>query len=365
MSTRLRHTLRLPLLTAAISFGPLLSTSMLGQAPATPLRDWERALRQAVDEARAGLRSDKPNQVAWGAFRAAEYRLFDLVPDLVTKLAAPPAAQDREAYAVRAALLDSAVRLDAAVPAPMLRRFWKDFPVQSAILFAKAIGRRDVVLLDLLTSATDFRWFALANLLLQSRPNGFAIKAITPIRLNLFITVSQQGTVSSGGGGSAGAVGDGIGINPPGYPPHATYRFESGPWPGHVVLSTGPHDVYYSRTVSYGWQFGASEAYIGGPSGADRLRYVQAHAFPEQEPFDHVRQVGERHERVKWEGDDALRRRVEDLRAEMLAAYRGFLASLVAAHRLTASEAKSLAHPPIDVRIVDAREKSVPLPVIK
>ena len=58
------------------------------------------------------------------------------------------------------------------------------------------------------------------------------------------------------------------------------------------------------------------------------------------------------------------RGRVEDLRADMLQAYRGFLASLIAAHRLTASEATSLADPPIDVRIVDAREKSAPLPVI-
>jgi hypothetical protein len=231
------------------------------------------------------------NEVAWGAYRAAEFRLFDLVPDLVTKLAAPPIGENREPYAVRAALLDSAVQLEAAVPAPVLHSYWQDFPVQSAILFARATGPRDDVLLDLLTPATGFRWFAIANLLARSRPKGFAVKVLPSIHLRLSVTVSERGNAGGVEGGSSGGVGDGIGINPAGFPPRATYRFESGPWPGYVVLSTGPHNVYYSRTVSYEWQFGVSEVSRAGPSDWERLRYVQAYAFPEQEPVDHVRQL--------------------------------------------------------------------------
>ena len=343
------HTLGRSLLIAAIVSDPLFPPSAHGQAPANPgLRQpvqWNQALLQARDEARAGLRSDKPNEVAWGTFRAGEYRLVDLVPDLVARLAAPPTGDDQGVYAVRAALLDSAVRLDAAVPAPTLRSYWKDFPVQPAILFAKATGPRDEVLLDLLTPATASRWFAPANLLLPSHPNGFTASALTPIRLSLVITVSEQTNAGSGMADGV-AVGDGIGINPAGYPPRATYRFEPGPWPGNIVLSTGPRDVYYSRSVSYAWQFGVSEVYIGGPSAADRLRYVQADAFPLQAPFNLARQLGERHQSVQWDGDDALRRRVEDLRGDMLQAYRRFLASLVNAHRLTSSDAKSLEQPP-------------------
>jgi hypothetical protein len=45
--------------------------------------------------------------------------------------------------------------------------------------------------------------------------------------------------------------------------------------------------------------------YIGGPTGAERLRYVQAYVFPEHEPIDQVRQLGERSEIARWEGDDA------------------------------------------------------------
>jgi hypothetical protein len=363
---------RLALLPAAIAAAPISPPSAYAQDGLRQQAEWNRAVQQALDEAGAELRSDKPNEVAWGAFRAAEYRLFNLMPDLIAKLAAPPAGDDREVYAVRAALLDSAVRLDAAVPASVVRSYWNDFPVQSAILFARATGARDAVLLDLLTSAIEFRWFALANLLVQWRPSGLAVSPnalavniLTPIHLNLVVTVSEQGNAGSGGG-AGGGVGDGIGMNPAGFPPRATYRFESGPLPGLTVLSTGPRVVYYSRTVSYGWQFGVSEAYIGGPTGAERLRYVQAYAFPEHEPFDRVQQLAERNEVARWEGDDALRRRVDDLRADMLQKYRDFLTTLVTRGRLTAADAQSLAQPPIDVRIVDARkDKSQPLPVIK
>jgi len=363
---------RLTLLTAAIAAAPIPPTSAFAQDGLRQQAEWNRALQQALDEAGAELRSDKPNEVAWGAFRAAEYRLFNLMPDLITKLAAPPAGDDREVYAVRAALLDSAVRLDAAVPASVVRSYWHDFPVQSAILFARATGGRDGVLLELLTSATEFRWFALANLLVQWRPSGLAVSPnglevniLTPIHLNLVVTVSEQGNAGSGGGGGSG-VSDGIGINPAGFPPRATYRFESGPLAGLTVLSTGPRVVYYSRTVSYGWQFGVSEVYIGGPTGAERLRYAQTYAFPEHEPIDRVRQLGERYDSARWEGEDALRRRVDDLRADMLQKYRDFLATVVAKGRLTAADSQSLAQPPIDVRIVDARkDTSRPLPAIK
>jgi hypothetical protein len=365
MSQLLKHTRLLSLLTATIASVAPPSRPLLAQAQQV---EWNQAKLDALHGARAGLRSEMPNEVAWGAYRAAEFRLFDLVPDLVTKLAAPPMGENQEPYAVRAALLDSAVQLEAAVPAPVLRSYWQHFPVQSAILFARATGPRDDVLLDLLTPATGFRWFAIANLLARSRPKGFAVKVLPPIHLRLSVTVSERGNAGRGGGGgsSGDGVGDGIGINPAGFPPRATYRFESGPWPGCVVLSTGPHNVYYSRTVSYEWQFGVSDASRGGPSDWERLRYVQAYAFPEQEPVDQVRQIGERHENLRWEGGDALRRRVEDLRTEMRQNYRGFLASLVTAGGLTDADAKSLAQPPIDVRIVDLRaDKSQPLPAIK
>jgi hypothetical protein len=291
MSELLKHTRLLSLLTATIASVAPPSRSLLAQAQQV---EWNQAKLDALEGARAGLRSEMPNEVAWGAYRAAQFRLFDLVPDLVTKLAAPPIGENQEPYAVRAALLDSAVQLEAAVPAPVLGSYWQDFPVQSAILFARATGPRDDVLLDLLTPATGFRWFAIANLLARSRQKGFAVKVLPPIHLRLSVTMSERGNAGGlGSGSSGGGVGDGIGINPAGFPPRATYRFESGPWPGYVVLSTGPHNVYYSRTVSCRWQFGVSEAWRAGPSDWERLRYVQAYAFPEQEPVDDVRQIGE------------------------------------------------------------------------
>ena len=245
---------------------------------------WATARQQALSEARDLLRSSEASDVAWGAFRAAEYRLTDLLPDVVARLEASPESSGDESYALRSALVDSAVQLSAAVPAPVLRTYWKDFPVQSAILFAKTTGPRDDVLLDLLSSSTDLRWFALANLLVQSRPDGFIQKVLAPLHLQLDVTVSEEGRAGSGGSGGGG-VGDGVGQSPPGFPPRATYRFESASWPGHVVLSTGPRLVYYSRSVSYAFQFGVSEAFIGGPTGAERLTYAHACAFPAEGGF--------------------------------------------------------------------------------
>src|SRR5262245_5327913 len=250
---------RSPLWPALITLlvSPTLSAFAQNQAVA-----WMTVRQQATAEARDGLRSSKPSDVAWGAFRAAEYRLTELLPDLVARVAVPPASSADESYALRSALLDSAVQLDAAVPAQVLQTYWKDFPVQSAILFARATGPRDEVLLDLLSSSGELRWYALANLLLRSRPNGFIQKVLAPMHLQLFVTVSEEGRMGSGGVGGGG-VGDGIGQSPADYPPRATYRLEIGPSPGCVVLSTGPRTVYYSRSVTYSFQFGVSEVLVG------------------------------------------------------------------------------------------------------
>jgi hypothetical protein len=362
MSQLLNHTRLLSLLMATSACVAPLARPLLAQAQV----EWNQATFAALEGARAGLRSEKPDEVAWSAYHAAEFRLFELVPDLVTRLAAPPLGANQQSEAVRAALLDAAVRLEAAVAVPVLRSYWRDFPVQSAILFAKATGPRDEALLDLLAPATGFRWLAVANLLVRSRPKEFAVRVLRPIHLRLSVAVSDGGNDGVAAGIGSGGVGDGIGINPAGFPPRATYRFEGGPSPGCIVLSTGPHDVYYSRTVSYRWQFAVSEVLTGGPSDEERLRYVQASAFPGQGSVDDVRQIGERHESIRWNGGDALRRQVEDLEAEMLQRYRGFLASLVAAAALTDADANSLAQPPVDVRISDSRaNKSQPLPAIK
>jgi hypothetical protein len=80
--------------------------------------------------------------------------------------------------------------------------------------------------------------------------------------------------------GAPTSVGDGIGENPAGYPPHAQYRFEMGPRTGVVILTIGPHTVYYSRTVSTAFQYGVYEVSEGGPSDVDRLAYLRAMLGP-------------------------------------------------------------------------------------
>ena len=353
--------------------GVLAATSIVSagswrQKPArgvTPQVEWMRAQRNILDDVQSGLRSDDARRVAWGAFRAGEYRLQSVSVDVVHRLTAPPAAQGEDQFALRAALMDSAVRLDAAVPAKVLKSYWLEFPVQSSILFAKSTGQRDETLLELLPSSREFRWFALANLLLQARPPGFAAAVLTPLRLQLTVIVSDVGHSWWGGGGDgARGVGDGIGLSPAGFPPRATYRFEAGPMPGYSVLSVGPRTIYYSRSVSYDWQFGRSDVYIGGPTGADRLLYISA--LTGSDNPETTRRIGDRRESVHWRGGDDLRRQIDGFRADMLDAYRRYAAELVAARQIKPSDVAALDHPPIDVRLVDARTiQTEPLPPIK
>jgi hypothetical protein len=130
---------------------------------------------------------------------------------------------------------------------------------------------RDTTFLELLASGTGLQWTAAANLLLASRPPGFAALLLSDMPLTRLIAVFDAGNGGSFAGSLSGGVSDGIGVSPPGYPPFAMYRFESGPRTGYVVLATGPRTVYYSRTVTYQYQFGISQVCGDRPNRAEYL----------------------------------------------------------------------------------------------
>jgi hypothetical protein len=184
----------------------------------------------------------------------------------------------RERSAFVDVVLDALIQLNARLPAPLVARYAEMRPVQSLALLTNSI-ERDPTLLDLFSRTSGTLWYGLANLLLQDRAPGFAGQLLKTLQLRLNLTVSDVGQGVGSGSGSL-SVGDGIGENPAGYPPHAQYRFEIGPRTGVVILTTGPHTVYYSRTVSTAFQYGVSEVSEGGPSDDDRLAYLRAMLGP-------------------------------------------------------------------------------------
>jgi hypothetical protein len=304
------------------------------------------------------LQSGNPPTVAWGAFLAAQNGLVEAIPDLLAVLQVPPVADRFQQAALESAVLDSAVQLNARLPSAVLKQYARRWPVQSLILFANATGDRDGALLDLLRTTTGLEWHGVANLLLETKPVGFSEAMLADLRLRLSITVADRDRVGCASGAGP-SIGDGIGVNPAGYPPHAQYRLETGLRPETILLSTGPHPVYYTRTVTDLPQFGVSEIGIL----TERFDYLMALLPPAVRAV--VPLKAQEYGAVRWLGPDDLKRRVSARRDELNRQYQEFLSMLVSVHQLAQAETLLLPSPAIDVTLCDARiDKSLSLPVV-
>jgi hypothetical protein len=171
---------------------------------------WQRTIREATDAARRQLQSDDLKEIAWGAFRAAEYRLDELNPEIASAIEHSPTDHlSIEQSTMLSALFDSAVQLDVAMPAAVLKRFWQAFPVQASVLLARATADREATLLDLASSTNGLRWFAVANALLDAKTPAFAPLLMKNLRFRVLVAVSEDGTRGAGeAAGSSGTIGD-------------------------------------------------------------------------------------------------------------------------------------------------------------
>jgi hypothetical protein len=247
--------------------------------------------------------------------------------------------------------------LKAQVPAPLLARYVRSRPVQTHILLSDAAGRAPM-LLDLLNSAKGLEWYAAANLLLRDKAPGLAMHLLRTVRLQLIISVSEGGNVSSvGSGGVAVGVGDGVGQTAKGFPPHAAYRFETAASPGFVVLAHGPRPVFYSRTVHTDFQYGVSQLHDYGPTDDDRLTYLQAMA----DPFSPPTLKACTNEVASWTTPVALLEDVDELRRDLERRFDSIRERIEELYKLPEVPSR----PAIDVQLVDRRKnRSAPLPAI-
>ena len=304
------------------------------------------------------LQSADPITRAWGVYEAGAFHVREVSPALEAILSGPlPQQTDREGWALVDLALDSLIQLKARVAATLLARYARLRPVQAHVLLADATGRMSV-LLDLLGTAKGLEWYAAANLLLRDEAPGLASHLLQNVRLQLIISVSEGGNVSSGGGGGVGGgVGDGIGQNPKGFPPHPGYRFETAARSGFVVLADGPRPVFYSRIVHTDFQYGVSQLHDGGPSEDDRLTYLQAMADPFSRPTLRART----NEVASWSTPAALLERVAELRGDLERRFDAIRRRVEERSKISTGSSR----PDIDVQLVDRRkDRSVPLPAI-
>lgn len=313
---------------------------------------------EKVRQVRQKLQSAEPITRAWGVYEAGAFHVRDVIPSLEAILSAPlPQQTDREGWALVDLALDSLIQLKARVPAPLLARYALLRPVQTHVLLSDATGRLPV-LLDLLDGAKGLPWYAAANVLLRDQAPGLASHLLQNVRLQLIISVSEGGNVSSGGGGGvSGGVGDGIGQSAKGFPPHAAYRFETAARPGFVVLADGPRAVFYSRIIHTDFQYGVSELHSYGPNDDDRLTYLQAMA----DPFSRPTLRAQTNEVAAWTTPAALLERVAELRGDLERRFDAIRGRVEELYKISTGSSR----PTIDVQLVDRRkDRSVPLPAI-
>ncbi len=231
----------------------------------------------AVPLRAAQLNSTEPRDIAWGAYVAGTYHETSAIPQLQRILFTSSRALDGERAAMIDAVLDALIQLSATVPASILRSYFERRPVQTLLLLAHTPDR-DPVLVALLADATGSRWYGIANLLLRDTESGLAVRLLSALTLRLNIEVRDDHLYSGRGMGSSVGCWDGIGVNPPHFPPRAVYRLTSAAQPGALLLADGPRPVYYWRTLETSRQYGVGECSIGGPDDRDRMTYLNAFA---------------------------------------------------------------------------------------
>jgi hypothetical protein len=341
-------------LLVAVGFALLGSAQQL---PSTSSTSVDEVLRQVEVQ----LSSGDTRTIAWGAYTAGAYHLTKAIPLLQSILESPLPVSAGERRAFLDVILDSLLQLNARLPASLLVRYVDERPVQTVALLANATDR-DQVLLDLLPKTSAFQWYAVANMLLDVKTRSeLAAYLLQTLHLHLTVTVSDGQPRRFGHGDASGiGIGDGIGQDPKGYPPHAQYRFEDGSRPGHVVISSGPHPVYYSREVSTFFQYGVSELDIGGPTDADRLAYLYAMLGPGYSLALSPKTA----DGVKWTTASALIKRIEELRADIQRVYRLLVEDLDRWYPLASDVLRLPAN--IDVQLIDERtDRSIPLPPVR
>ena len=181
--------------------------------------------------------------MAWGAFFASQYRVIPAIPLLTDDLRRGFDSGSNEQRATELAILDALVQLGAHLQADALGASLNRWPIPTLILLSNASGDRDALLLERLSVTGGFEWKGIANLLLKSRPPGFAVRLLENLRLTLEVHVTDDPTRGIGSGLGGGVEsGPNYELGVPGFPPIAHYSFVPAR-PGATIFSTGPDTV--------------------------------------------------------------------------------------------------------------------------
>ena len=211
-------------------------------------------------EAARLLKSQGNRERAWGAYLVGSQGSKEHAPLLVALLEDPAlAAGGWEGSAVLQAALDALIRLDAEVPAEVLRALPQGFSNEVVILSAKSPEKNQDALLEIFTGLDGdvnpgARWLAAGNLLARVKARGFAARLLGGLKVEAYVTVlDNDGSHGIGGGNGGGGCGCGADFYPQtDFPPVGYYSLTGEASRGAVVVAPGKRPVFYMRALHRG-----------------------------------------------------------------------------------------------------------------
>ena len=357
-----------------------------GERPATDiqqlgLEDLDPA--DAIQLTTKWLEQQDRRRLAWAAFWIERDDQFQRVPQLVDIVARynssaenPSSSSNWTDYdAALMAVLDALIYLHADVPINEAEALYGKFPVQALILLSRSHDDTEKPLLRILDKTTNFiDWLAAADLLAAKPPAGFAARLLKAIAINAALRVLDPGQNALGEGWGGDCLSGGEDRSP-NWPPVGQYRLTARQSPGSELFAAGEDPVYLMRTLSRGYSARA-------PSANDCADRMDFNFMVGKRPWglitlsdlsrDLIGQLlGFKKEDFALELDPTL-----DLTWTTAQAYKGAAKAFVGeqeemlesvvlglkARGLLSQQEAELAHPQIELRILDQRHEKTPLP---
>jgi hypothetical protein len=196
---------------------------------------------------------------AWGAYLVTRDRRLELVPDLLTILAAyqpdqPECTVAHDRHDALLAVLDALIQLDVDAPVNDLMKIYPEFKAQSLLLMSRSSDDNTTALLEILRTENESSsaWVTAGNMLLARRAPGFAATVLDSLTVHATLAVLSPNSGWGSGGGSL-CCGLASRAQPKaGWPQVGNYslfickgsRIVHG-----TMLAPGPDPAWFQRTV--------------------------------------------------------------------------------------------------------------------
>jgi hypothetical protein len=219
------------------------------------LAQGQEILQEEIQRARNLLKAPSWESKAWGLHIAGRLHSRSLDQDLLAQLqsatkliAADPKSIE---HAFVSVLFSALIESGVTVPAQLLEPFLESWTAPALILLVRAPDSEATFLLLSSERKGDLVWLTSNNVLAGKRSKDWYKDMLRQLSTTHTFSVFSP---NQPGYGIAGGHGDGIARDqmlqmPAGFPPVILYSLESKPFAGSTLLTQGPTNVYFRRTV--------------------------------------------------------------------------------------------------------------------